>query len=113
MTDDGRIWLALCVVSLSTRHSSGHVEIYRKGSSTYWNYSFESSCWKEKQFMKLSEMEKDILYLYAQGYTVTEISEALCKATNTIKGYKRKLFEKLNVRNSIEALKFASIHQLL
>ncbi len=39
LTSDGRIWLALCVVSASTHTSPGHVEMHRVGSPDYFEYN--------------------------------------------------------------------------
>ena len=39
LTSDGRIWLALCVVSASTHTSPGHIEMHRVGSSEYFEYN--------------------------------------------------------------------------
>ena len=33
--DDGRLWLAMCVVSLSSHSEPGHIELRKKGASTY------------------------------------------------------------------------------
>ena len=44
---------------------------------------------------------------------MNEISDQLCLAVDTIKFYKRKLFEKLEVKNIAEALSFATNYKLL
>lgn len=113
LTKDGRIWLAACVVSLSSHNIPGHIELRKNGHTVFWEYSLEGHRWKENKGITLSEKEKDILSLSAQGYTMNEISDQLCLAVDTIKFYKRKLFEKLEVKNIAEALSFATNYKLL
>jgi len=52
----------------------------------------------------LSKREREILQLISQGYTNREIGERLYLALNTIKGYNRNLFQKLNAKNRTEAV---------
>lgn len=113
LTKDGRIWLATCVVSLSSHNMPGHIELRKSGMTQYWEYSLERHKWIENKGITLSEKEKDILLLSAQGYTMNEISDKLCLAIDTIKFYKRKLFEKLGVKNITEALSLATNYKLL
>jgi len=44
---------------------------------------------------------------------MNEISDKLCIAIDTVKFYKRRLFERLNVKNITEALSFATNYKLL
>lgn len=112
LTKEGRTWLAACVVSLSSHSEPGHVEIRKANQTSYWKYSLESHHWDEDPGIILSDKEKDILSLSAQGYTMNEIAEQLFLAIDTVKFHKRKLFEKLEVKNIMEALSFASNHKL-
>lgn len=113
LTKDGRIWLAACIVSLSSHNTPGHIELRKSGMTQYWEYSLEKHCWIENKGITLSEKEKDILSLSAQGYTMNEIADKLCLAIDTIKFYKRKLFEKLEVKNITEALSFVTNYKLI
>lgn len=113
LTKDGRMWLAACIVSLSSHNTPGHIELRKSGMMQYWEYSLERHRWIENKGITLSEKEKDILSLSAQGYTMNEIADRLCLAIDTIKFYKRKLFEKLGVKNITEALSFATNYKLL
>ena len=51
-----------------------------------------------------SERELEILKLIAQGLSNREISNRLFLALNTIKGYNRKIFGKLQVQRRTEAV---------
>ncbi|MGY0408535.1 MAG: helix-turn-helix transcriptional regulator, partial [Polaribacter sp.] len=46
LTDDGKIWKAMCIVSLSSRHHSGNIKVYKQGSHTFWKYNLENGFWK-------------------------------------------------------------------
>lgn len=44
---------------------------------------------------------------------MNDIADYLCVAIDTVKFYKRKLFQKLNVKNIAEAISFATNYKLL
>ncbi len=52
----------------------------------------------------LSQREKEVLQLIAQGLSNREISERLFLALNTVKGHNRKIFAKLQVQRRTEAV---------
>ena len=52
----------------------------------------------------LSQRELEVLQLVAQGLSNWEISERLFLALNTVKGYNRKIFGKLQVQRRTEAV---------
>lgn len=66
-----------------------------------------------KKNVVLSEIERDVLVLSAQGYTMNDIADKLCKSVDTIKACKRALFAKLEVRNIAEALSYATNNNLI
>lgn len=113
LADDGRAWLALCVVSLSAHSTPGHVEFRRKGEPAYWEYDLGSHSWQEHGIVTLRPQEKQVLILSAQGYTVPQIADKMCRALDTVKTYKRALFERLGVRSITEALTVATNQGLL
>lgn len=109
----GHIWLAICVVSLSSHREAGHIEMRKDNTPFYWEYSLNCHRWEKKESIVLTEKEKEILFLSAGGYTMKEIGEILCLSTDSIKSYKRKIFEKLGVGNIAEAVTYASNGQLI
>jgi len=113
LAPDGRAWLAMCVVSLSHHTTPGHIEFRQKGHSTYWEYDLGSHRWQERKNITLRPQEKQVLFLSAQGYTVPQIAEKMCRALDTVKTYKRALFERLGVRSITEALTVAINQGLL
>lgn len=113
LTKDGRIWLALCTLSMSARNTPGYIILKKSGSKAYYEYSLDKHKWIKKEGITLSEAERDVLTLSAQGYTMNDIAEKLCKSVDTIKACKRALFAKLDVKNIAEALSYATNYKLL
>ena len=108
LTDDGSVWLAMCVVSLANNSTAGNIEFHRKGESRYWLYDLDMHCWIEKEGIVLRPQDKEVLMLSAQGYTVAQIADKMCRSIDTIKTYKRILFERLQVSSITEALAVAT-----
>lgn len=113
LTKDGRIWLALCTISLSARNTPGKIIMRKENSNTYYEYCLERRRWIEKQCITLSPTEKDVLRLSTQGYTMKDIADKLYKSLDTIKACKRTMFAKLEVKNIAEALSFAANYKML
>ena len=110
---NGRIWLAVCTVSLSSRKEAGHIVLRTLGKPHYWEYALGRHRWEERQPIELKPDEKQILTLAAQGYAIKEIADQMNRATDTIKHYRRRIFEKLGVGSVTEALTFAANYGLL
>ena len=113
LTSDGRIWLALCVVSAATHTDAGHIEMHRTGTSEFFEYNIGSRRWNRRQMPTLSDGEKSVLTLSIQGYTMSEIADKICLSPDTIKKYRKRIFEKLEVRNISEAIVAATNNKLL
>ena len=113
LTPSGEIWLALCVVSLSSNSQPGNVFIHINGELHRFHYSFEGKRWHESGLITLSEREKEVLQLSAEGYSNEEVGNKLCIDINTVKFHKRKLYDKFNVKNIVEAITFAHNNWLL
>lgn len=113
LTKDGKIWLALCIISISPRSTPGNVIMRKFDSGSYFELSHERTNWIKKHSTKLTDIERDIIILSSQGYTMDEIADKLYRSINTIKACKRSLFAKMNVKNITEALSFAIKYKLL
>lgn len=113
MTEDGRIWLALCTFSPSPRKQTGYIRMHRNGERTYHEYNLSSHSWEEKLIPQLSDMEHEVLRYSIQGYTMNEIADKLCKSVDSIKTYKRNIFAKLEVKNIAEAISYATTYRLI
>ncbi len=113
LTNDGKIWLSICTISLAAGNAVGNVIMKKSGADTYYEYSFDSHTWSVKDEIVLSESERKVLSLSTQGYIMSDIAEKLCKSIDTIKACKRNLFKKMGVRNIAEAITYAQNHQLI
>ena len=108
LADDGRAWLAMCVVSLSSHSEPGHIEFHKKGDAKYWEYSIDYHRWMPREAVMLRPQEKQVLILSAQGFTVAQIADKMCRSVDTVKTYKRLMFERLGTRSITEALTLAT-----
>ena len=63
--------------------------------------------------MELKPEEKQVLTLSSQGYTMNEIADKMCRSVDSVKFYRRNLFERLEVKNITEALSYSAIYKLL
>lgn len=113
LTREGRIWLAMCTISLAAGHERGKVIMKQAGADKYFEYELWSHSWVEKPEIRLSTSERDVLYLSTQGYTMDDIAEIVCRSVDTVKAAKRSIFSKMNVKNIAEALTYAQNHQLI
>lgn len=113
LTSDGRIWLALCIVSASNNSTPGHIEMHRVGSHEYVEYNLVSHRWNRRSMPTLSDGEKSMITFSIQGYTMSEIADKMCLSPETIKKYRKQIFEKLEVRNIAEAIIAATNNKLL
>ncbi|RYE14327.1 MAG: LuxR family transcriptional regulator, partial [Sphingobacteriaceae bacterium] len=105
--DEGKIWKALCVVSLSSERTEGNIRIHKSGENKVYTYDLQENVWRPDQKMKLSDRETEILQLSVRGHTINEISEMLFVSPDTIKFHRRKLFEKMGVNSMTEAISYA------
>ncbi|MGV4415092.1 response regulator transcription factor [Chryseobacterium sp. T1] len=113
LTEEGKIWKAMCIVALSRNHTSGNIKIYKQNADFIWNFDLAKGKWKKEEKIKLSEREIEILRFYARGLTINDISEKIFLSTDTVKYHRRKLFEKIGVQNIAEALAYAINNKLI
>lgn len=113
LTSDGRIWLALCVVSASNHSTPGHVRVHRIGSPNFFVYNRITHRWDQRCMPTLTEGEKSVITFSIQGFTMSKIADIMCLSPDTIKKYRKQIFEKLNVRNISEAIISATNNKLI
>jgi DNA-binding CsgD family transcriptional regulator len=113
LTKDGKIWMAMCIVSLSNSNTAGNISISKDGSDDIWRYDVEFHQWVQEEKIKLSQREYEILSLYASGLTINEIAVKLFITADTVKFHRKKLFEKIGANNIAEALAYAKANKLL
>lgn len=113
LTSDGSLWLALCVVSATHHTSPGHIEIHRVGSSDFYEFNPLTRRWDLRNMPSLSDGEKEVVSLSVKGYTMSETAEKMCLSPETIKKYRKQIFEKLGVHNMPEAIIVAINNNLM
>jgi len=111
LTNEGRIWLAACIVSQSSHTSPGNIILRIIDQPGSYEYSLINHRWKENVRIILSE--RDILLLSAQGYSMNDIAKRLFISVDTVKFHRGNVFGKLQVNNITEALSFATNYKLL
>ncbi|MBT2563070.1 helix-turn-helix transcriptional regulator [Pedobacter sp. ISL-68] len=104
LTGEGKMWKAMCIVSISHHQQAGNICIYKQGTDDLWELNIESKSWQKSQKPKLSKREIEILQLHAQGLTINQIAKKIFVAPDTVKYYRRRIFERLEVSNMVEAL---------
>ncbi|MBO7440574.1 MAG: response regulator transcription factor [Bacteroidales bacterium] len=104
---NGKIWLALCRITLSDSKKVGNAILKKGKEQSYYEYNLETRQWIRKTITKLSDNEKDILRLIAQGLSNKEIGEILRYSEQTIKTYRKYLKNKLLTNNTCEAVIYA------
>lgn len=112
-TDSGQLWLGLCAASISSANKPGNIVISKKKSKEYWLYNQNTKRWEIIQRPELKDMEKDVLKLSAMGYTMNEIAAEVNRSFNTVKSYRKSLFQKLGVNNITEAINIGMNHRLI
>ena len=113
LATDGRVWLAVCVVSYSAQGKPGQIVVSKNNTNIFWHYSLDDHRWHQGERVSLSEEEKAILLLSAQGLKMEEIANRIFKSVDTVKFYKRRLYERIGVKNITEALSFATNYRLI
>jgi DNA-binding NarL/FixJ family response regulator len=62
---------------------------------------------------RLSDREYQIMWLLASGKKVGEIAQQLYLSPNTISTYRKRILEKLDLKNNAELMRYAIGHQLV
>ena len=106
----GNVWLALCIMDLSPNQDislplQNKVINFRKGELFHFPQTP-----KERT---LSKREKQILGLISDGLISKQIADSLFISVHTVNTHRQKILEKLNVKNSYEAIKLASNYGLI
>lgn len=113
LNKEGKIWKAICIISLSNEQNAGNIKIYKKGSNQIFKYDLEGNLWKAVEKLKLTNREKEVLHYSIRGYTISELADAIFVSPDTVKFHRKKLFEKLEVANISEAIAYATNNKLI
>ena len=113
LDSEGNIWLSLCLVSLAPTREVGEAYISAVNSGKRWWLSSRSGRWKQIEDLTLSEQEKAVISLAHQGLSVGEIAQIIHRSEDSVKGYRKALFQKLGVSNIAEAIAVATSRRLI
>lgn len=71
-------------------------------------YRYEASLRdKTDPYEQLTDRERDVLKLLAEGYTTQEIADLLVISSKTVEGHKTSLMAKLGIRGRVDLVKYA------
>ena len=62
---------------------------------------------REERYKQLSNREREVFQLIAQGHSTRQIADMLCVSISTVKSHKAKIVEKLKVANPIQLVHVA------
>jgi DNA-binding CsgD family transcriptional regulator len=104
LTDEGNLELGLFMISFSPQKESGHAVINNGKKNVTYKYLSLKKDWGEGDKFFLTETEKEIILLSAQGLTMKEIAQKTFKSPETIKSIKKSIFKKLDTSNITAAV---------
>ena len=104
---NGTPWLEVHTLSFSPRRDSGRLILSCKKENSCYVYDAETELWCKKERPRFSIQERQVLSLISQGRSELEISDFLCRSVVCIKKAKKTIFDKLDVKSSIEATQMA------
>jgi len=113
LTSGGKMWKAMCIVSISHHKNAGNVYIHKQGTDETWELSIENNVWRKSEKPKLTKREIEVLRLHAQGLTINQIAEKIFVSSDTVKYYRRQVFGRLGVSNMVEALSYAVHNKII
>ena len=100
--------MSLCVVnpSAGTKPGNAFIQMIDEPMVKH-KYSFKAGRFMSPQSIILSDREKQVIKLSANGYSVPDIASILFVSVNTVKYHKKNIYKKLGVNNISEAIFFA------
>ncbi|GHT16745.1 hypothetical protein FACS189426_24430 [Bacteroidia bacterium] len=110
---NGHARMAVCHLSSSVIRKSGNLELYFSDKEKYSQYSFKEQQWQQKELIKLTGREKDILKLAKQGKSSKEIAGILCVSPKTIRNTEAVLYQKLGFNTKEEAIIYTTNHRMI
>jgi len=111
-SSEGGLWLAVCLYNYLFENSGSRSGIDGKIINTKTGESFYIENYVNC-FTLLTSREKEVLVLIGKGMISKEIAAKLNISLNTVNRHRQNILEKLNVDNSIEAVRTAEALNLL
>jgi DNA-binding CsgD family transcriptional regulator len=111
-SSEGGLWLAVCLYNYLFEKTGAVNSIEGKIINTKTGESFYADTYENCSEL-LTLREKEILVLISKGIISKEIAVMLNISINTVNRHRQNILEKLNVTNSIEAVRTAEALNLL
>ncbi|MFN3557065.1 MAG: response regulator [Bacteroidales bacterium] len=67
----------------------------------------------QQKMPSISDREKEIIFLLSEGFCFKEIAEKLFISPRTVENHKNNLLQKLELKNTIQLVKFAIAHKII
>ncbi len=80
---------------------------------SYFRNAMESRVQKERPFDALSDREKEVIRLSAEGVSNSGISDTLNISIRTVEAHKNHVMKKLGLKSTVELVKFAIRNKLI
>lgn len=81
--------------------------------SECYQFNPRDKAWSRKELPSLTIQEKSVIILSTQGLNAHEIAAFMDRSLDTIKAYKRGIFEKLGAKNISQAIAIAQNYNLI
>ena len=62
---------------------------------------------REERYKQLSNREREVFQLIAEGYSTRKIADLLFVSVSTVKSHRAKIMDKLGVENALQLLHYA------
>lgn len=110
--DEGPIRVLMCSLRFSARKECNIIFSDRQ-NNRFWRYDFNQKTFLEIESYSFSEIQLDMLRLSRIGYSIGDISKTLHRSRDTIKLYRKQVYEQLGVSSIEEAISLSEIHHLI
>lgn len=103
-TGDGKLWLALCCVSLAPDSSVLETVMFNRKDKRIWKYDFLSGKWNRDNLPELNDTEKTVIIMSYYGSRISEMADRLKRSADHIKKIRSAVITKLKAGNFNEAI---------
>lgn len=108
----GKLWLGIAYNTISPYLNKHYATVFGKEIRYIFDSQKRMFVPYQNKHINLTVREHSILTLMTVGLTTEQIAETLRCTPNTVKTNKKRLFKKLNVKSSHEALTIANTYNL-
>ncbi len=113
LTKDGNIWMAICLVTLSSRKESGDVHIIMQDDLSRYDLNDSKDSFENTQQKNLTKKEIEVLKCIAVGKKIKDIAKKLDISVSTVKNHKTNIFKKIGANTAAEAVFFAGKQNII